>query len=79
MLILCSSAYTISLFFVFLFLNDYKYILESETITSATSPQATGFCADSCRATTYSSLQQKALASISVQLHKTSNGVSCET
>lgn len=62
-----------------------KYILKSEMSTSETSPQATGFCADSCgahaitRATTYSSLQEKVLTSTSIQLHKITTGASCET
>lgn len=62
-----------------------KYILESRMSTSETSPPATGFRADSCgargitRGTTYSSLQEKALISTSVRLHKIFTGVSCET
>lgn len=62
-----------------------KYILESEMSNSETSPRARGFCADSCgahaitRAATYSSLQEKALTSTSIQLHKISTGASCET
>lgn len=62
-----------------------NYILKSRMSTSETSPRATGFRADSCgargitRGTTYSSLQEKALLSTSVWLHKISTGVSCET
>lgn len=62
-----------------------KYILKFEASTSETSPQATGFCADSCgahaiaKASTYGSLQEKALTSTSIQLHKVSAGVSGAT